>query len=80
MIISRSDRIINICEMKFVDEEFSMTAGYREEINNKIMRFRHDCKVRYPIHPVLVTTYGLKQNEHSDIFQNVVVQKDLFAE
>lgn len=80
LIISRSDRIINICEMKFVDEEFSMTARYREEINNKIMRFRHDCKVRYPIHPVLVTTYGLKQNEHSDIFQNVVVQKDLFAE
>ena len=66
--------------MKFVDEEFVMTAKYREEINNKILRFRHDNKVRYPIHPVLVTTYGLKHNEYSDIFQNVVVQKDLFAE
>lgn len=57
-----------------------MTARYREEFNNKVLRFRHDCKVRCPIHPVLVTTYGLKHNEHSDFFQNVVVQKDLFAE
>lgn len=80
LIISRSDHIVNVCEMKFTDEEFSMTARYREEINNKILRFRRDCKIRYPIHPVLVTTYGLKHNEHSDIFQNVVVQKDLFAE
>lgn len=80
LIISRSDHIINVCEMKFTDEEFVMTAKYREEINNKILRFRHDSKVRYPIHPVLVTTYGLKHNEYSDIFQNVVVQKDLFAE
>ena len=80
LIISRSDHIINVCEMKFVDEEFSMTARYREEFNNKVLRFRHDCKVRCPIHPVLVTTYGLKHNEHSDFFQNVVVQKDLFAE
>lgn len=80
LIISRSDHIINVCEMKFLDEEFSMTARYRDEISNKISRFRHDCKVRYPIHPVLVTTYGLKHNEHSSIFQNVVTQKDLFAE
>lgn len=80
LIISRSDHIINICEMKFCDEEFSMTARYREEISNKMSRFRSDCKVRYPIHPVLVTTYGLKYNQYSDIFQKVVVQKDLFAE
>lgn len=80
LIISRSDHIINICEMKFVDEEFSMTARYREDITNKIQRFRRDCKIRYPIHPVLVTTYGLKHNEYSDVFQRVVVQKDLFVE
>lgn len=80
LIISRSDRIINVCEMKFTDEEFSMTARYREEIINNISRFRNDCKVSYPIHPVLVTTYGLKHNQYSDVFQNVVVQKDLFVE
>ena len=79
LIISRSDHIVNVCEMKFVDEEFSMTAKYSEEMMNKISRFRHDCKLRYPVHPVLVTTYGLKRNQYSDIFHNVVVLKDLFV-
>ena len=34
--------------------------------------------IRQAIHPVLVTTYGLANNQYSHIFQNVVTLKDLF--
>ena len=33
----------------------------------------------YSSHQTLVTTYGLKYNEYSGIFQNVVTLEDLFA-
>ena len=40
--------------------------------------FRKANKTHLAIHPVLVTTYGLANNQYSSIFQNVVTLKDLF--
>lgn len=41
---------------------------------------QHDtwAGIRQAIHPVLVTTYGLANNQYSSAFQNVVTLKDLF--
>lgn len=49
-----------------------------DDIEHKVRSFRTTSGVRQAIHPVLVTTYGLANNQYSRIFQNVVTLKDLF--
>ena len=39
-----------------------------------------ETKTRKAVQAILITTYGLKQNEYSDIVQSVVTMNDLFLE
>ena len=73
-----SDRVINVFEMKFYEDEYEMRKRDYEDMDRWIRLFRQSISERATIHPVLVTTYGLKRNEYSGIFQNVVTLSDLF--
>ncbi len=78
LIIKRADKVINVCEMKFYDGDYVMKKKDYDEIERRIRAFRTAGNIRMAIHPVLVTTYGLTNNQYSSIFQNVVTLKDLF--
>lgn len=78
MIIVRNDRIINLCEMKYSISEYSYTGKDDESLRNKIAVLKSVCKTRYSFHPVLVTTYGLKEGMYSGRIQAVVKMDDLF--
>ena len=39
----------------------------------------HHVMPKQAIHLTLVTTYGLKENLHSSVFQSVITLDDLFA-
>ena len=80
LVIKREDRIINVCEMKFYDGPYLMKKKDYEDMQRRIRSFRSEHKECKTIHPVLVTIEGLKTNEYSKIFQNVVLLEDLFAE
>lgn len=79
MIIDRSDGIIDICEMKYSDSEYSITAAYADTLRRRMAVFRDITKTTKAIHTILVTTHGLANNEYSDVIQNTVVADDLFA-
>lgn len=78
LIIKRADRVINVCEMKFYDSDYTMKKKDYEDMERRVRVFRSVNNIRHAIHPVLVTTYGLKQNQYSSIFQNIVTIEDLF--
>lgn len=78
LVISRADRVIDLCEIKFWEGPFSITKKYRQELDNKINSFRDSLKLRRTLHLVFITTYGLKPNEYSGVVQNEVTLKDLF--
>ena len=78
LIIKRADKDVNTCEMKFYDGEYIMKKRDYDDMERKVRAFRQTNKIRHAIHPVLVTTYVLKRNQYSSIFQNVVTLKDLF--
>lgn len=78
LVISRADRVIDLCEIKFWEGPFSITKKYRQELDNKINSFRDSLKLRRTIHLVFITTYGQKPNEYSGVVQNEVTLKDLF--
>ncbi len=47
---------------------------------NRMPRLAEETKTRKAVQAILITTYGLKQNEYSDIVQSVVTMNDLFLE
>lgn len=78
MLIARRDRIINICEMKFSQNEFTMDSDYEMQLRNKMGTFREATKTRDALQLTMITTYGVKQNSHSGIVQSQVKMDDLF--
>lgn len=78
LIISRSDRVVNLCEMKFVNGEFEVKKDYEVKLRNRLNWMIDHCGRRQNVQMTLVTTYGLKYGMHSGIFQKVVTMDSLF--
>ena len=81
MVIHRKDRVINICEMKFLSSgEFEIDKDYQKKLTNKMEAFRKDTCTKKNIRQTFVTTYGVKKNMYSGKVQSEVVLDDLFVE
>lgn len=78
LLIERSDHIVNLCEMKFYGEDFSVNKTYYQIMNQRQKQLTEQIDRKEVVHATLVTTYGLKYNEYSGIFQRVVTMDDLF--
>lgn len=80
MVIERADNMTNICEMKYASRgEYALDKAEEEKLRNRINQYSEETLSRNGILCTLVTTYGLKQNQHSDIVDKVVVLDDLFV-
>ena len=79
MLIDRADRVINVCEMKFTQGQFSIDKDYDEKIRNKIAAVTELTGGKRNPQMTLVTTYGLKNNMYSGRIQKVVLMDDLFV-
>lgn len=79
LLLDRQDKVINLCEMKYVDGEFIIDKKYAGELENKMMVFRTETKSRSTIFSTMITTYGEKKNDYyRDIIQGEGVAADLF--
>ncbi len=78
MVIDRADRVINICEMKFSDDDFCIDASVDKALRNKLSTFAEETKTKASLHLTIVATYGLKANENSSRVQNVITMDELF--
>ncbi len=78
LLIDRSDHIVNLCEMKFYGEDFSVNKAYYQIMNQRQKQLAEQIGRNGVIHATLITTYGLKYNEYSGIFQQIVTMDDLF--
>lgn len=79
MLIDRADRVMNICEMKFLQGEFSIDNDYDEDLRNKIVAITEKTKRKKNPQMTLITTYGLKNGIYSGRIQKVVLMDDLFT-
>lgn len=71
LLIDRKDDIINICEMKFYAEEFSITADYAKNIRTKKEGLKTVTGTKKMIHITFITTYGVFENQNKiDLVDN----------
>jgi AAA+ ATPase superfamily predicted ATPase len=78
LVISRADRVVNLCEMKFVATEFEVKNDYEMKLRERLQWMIDHVSRRHNVQMTLVTSFGLKYGIHSGIFQKVVVVNDLF--
>ena len=80
MLIERRDHVVNVCEMKFSQDEFTIDKDYEQNLRRKISRFIGFSGTKKTIQLTFVTTYGIKKNMYSSRVTNQVVLNDLFKE
>ncbi len=78
LVIQRADGNMNLCEMKFVKGEYVLDSSEHALLERRIDAIRRRVTVKGTVFPTLVTTYGLKYNTYSGIFQNCLTLDDLF--
>lgn len=78
LIIDRRDQVVNLFEMKFSINPFTIDAKYAAELQNKVGLFRSETGTRKAVYLSMLTTYGLQQNAHSGMVQNDLNMECLF--
>jgi AAA+ ATPase superfamily predicted ATPase len=66
LLIERRDQVINLCEMKFSINEFSIDKTYANNLRNKISTFKSESQTKNAVHLCLISSYGIKANSYSD--------------
>jgi hypothetical protein len=80
LLLCRGDHIIDICEMKYCKDLYTVTGEYEKHLRERANAFVHLTKTRDATHTILVTTYGLKQNMYSSGIYATITMNDLFLE
>ena len=79
LLIDRNDNVINIIEVKFYNQELTINKAQAEQLQQKLWAFQTASKTRKQLFLTLITTFGLKHNQHSlGLVQQVLKLEDLF--
>ncbi|SHI68084.1 AAA family ATPase [Pseudobutyrivibrio xylanivorans] len=79
LLIVRNDQVINLCEMKYSNTEYTIIEKDDKSIKNKISDLVIGTKTKFAIYPTIITTYGLVNNSYAGEIQSVVTMDDMFA-
>jgi len=80
LLISRNDRVVSLCEMKFSDAEYAITKKQAQEFRNKRNVFIEETGTKKAVHIALITPVGVRRNDYYDTVQSVVTAEDLFRD
>ena len=76
MKAERRDHVINLCEIKFSLQPFTITKAYAAQLQQKISRFKTETDTKKAVWLTMITTFGLTKNEYAAS----LVQKELTME
>jgi hypothetical protein len=65
LVIDRADQCINLCEIKFCNEEFQITKDYAQILERKKSVFQQSTETKKTLFLTIITPFGLRENEHS---------------
>lgn len=78
-MIDRRDQVVNLCEIKYSINPYTITKAYADNLRNKIGTFKTETKTRKAAFLTMITTYGLVRNKYaSSLVQNDITMDALF--
>lgn len=79
LVIERPDKITYVCEMKFTNASYSISASYCEKLLQKMSVFKSESKTKSSVQVVIVAAAGFTRNANASAVAQVVEGDDLFA-
>lgn len=81
LLIDRDDNVINLCEIKFYNTEYTIDKKYAREIAKKVHAFISNTKTKKNVFVTFITSYGLIPNQYSRQYvQNELTMDSLFID
>lgn len=80
MLIDRADGVINICEMKFYNDPYTITKTYAEQLKQKLSVFRSATGTKKTCWLTFITTYGVVQNTYYQSLVENDLKMEIFFE
>ena len=68
-----------MCEIKFYGDDFAVNGDYYRKLLRRQEMLMKDVNKKTVVRSTLITTFGLKRNEYSGIFTNIITLEDLFV-
>ena len=64
--------------MKYSNDKFAISGDYAERIKNRTALFGKISKTKKALRCTFITTYGVKENAHSNVVDSELTVEDLF--
>jgi AAA+ ATPase superfamily predicted ATPase len=78
LLIDRDDNLINLCEIKFYNDVFTVDENYADSLRNKETQFRTVTGTRKGLNTVMLTTWGIKGKHAVGLVTNSLTKECLF--
>lgn len=78
MVIDRADGIVNIVEIKYSKDVYTVKKSEYKKIVHRETVFREETKTKKGVQIAMITTNGIVKNEYADEIVNVLNINDLF--
>lgn len=78
MLIDRADNMVNICEMKFSHNEYTVTKDDADSLHHKAERFVTETGCRKSVSLTMVTVSGIAHTGYWSEIHNNITSEDLF--
>ena len=78
LVIERDDGLTNICEEKYTDTEFSVSAEYEKALLKKMNIFRVETKTKNALKLVMICAENLSGKANTEHITRVLTLDDLF--
>lgn len=78
LLIIRDDKVVNLCEMKFAGDAYTIEKDEELKLRRRIETLKGTLSRKQTVHLTLITTYGVAYGKHSGIVQKHVGMDELF--
>ena len=76
LLLDRADQCINICEIKFSTQPFTIDKKYARELEQKLAAFRQNSGSRKTLFLTFITTYGLSDTIYKEQLADADITMD----
>ena len=79
LLLERSDKVINLCEIKYSDMPYAITKDEATLYHNRLNVFRIETETRCAVQTTYITPCGLRKGMYASTIQHSVTLNDLFS-
>ena len=79
LVIDRKDMTVNLCEMKFSEDDFHIDEEEDTKLRRRVASFKENLgKESKSVRLTFVTTYGLADSKYNSRVHDIIILEDLF--